>query len=108
MKEISTSGSIISLDLVAMIISDLNKELHYKITENSSLVLDNRVIYLSSDGDNHSILFAGDILWSSELEKKFENISLLKEIELNERKPFEKYLRNLINDKINQFKHLEM
>jgi hypothetical protein len=107
-KNKQSAGSLISLDMIGMLISDMNREIHYKLTENQLLNSDLKPLSLNSDGDNHLILFLGDILWSSQIEKNFENIPLREELTLNERKNFEKHLRLLINDRILQIKNLEM
>lgn len=103
-----TADSLISLDMIAMLLSDLNKELIYKLTEYINLTSDMKPLTLYSDGDNHSILFLGDLIWDSATEKQIENIPVREEIELNERKYFESHLRLLINDRVLILKNLEM
>lgn len=99
--------SIISLDNIALIINDLNREMIYKISENRS-EFNEELLFLVSSGDDHSINIFGAEIWSSKSEKELENIPIEIEIELNERKQFEKHIRVLIMDKINILKNLEL
>lgn len=100
--------SLISLDQLSFIISDLNKEIYYKITENYE-GMEEDFLCLMSIGDQHSIIFLGITIWSSEVEKQLEP-DILPEVELtlNEREHFEKHIRFLIMDKINILKNLEV
>lgn len=100
--------SIISLDNISLILSDLNGEISYKISENESEQPNRKFLTLLSDGDNHKILLLNQEIWCSKLEIELENIPTEVELTLNERKNFEKHLRLLINDKINSLKNLEM
>ncbi len=100
--------SLLSLDMLSMLIEDLNKEINYKMGEYSLIPEGTRLLHLSSDGSHHGIYFLGDIIYSTALEKQYEKIPVEKDIVLNERNNFENHLRNLINDKINMLKNLEL
>lgn len=98
--------SLINLNMLGMLISDLNKEILYKVTEELEIPTITKFIFLHSDGDNHKIFFLDEVIWDSEVEKNFENIPIEKDIELNERENFEKHLRNLINDRVEIVKNI--
>lgn len=102
--------SLIVLDNIIQIIADLNRELNYKINSNlkGGIESEYNFIILASDGDDHTIQFLGEILWSSELEKQMEDIKPEQELRLNERKYFEPHLRRLINQKINMFQDIQL
>lgn len=99
--------SLLSLDNVALIISDLNKEISYKTSEDGPP--DNKpALILSTDGDNHSIWFYNELIWDSLTEKNMDPIPVEVEMDLNERRNFEAHLRLLIGDQVNKIKNLEM
>jgi len=103
--------SLINLEVVRSIIHDLNAELNYKLTENAPeglQAIQQNMLLMASDGENHSIQFLGDILWSSVLQQEYENIPPEKEMTLNEREHFEPYLRKCINDKLDMFQNVRM
>jgi hypothetical protein len=100
--------SLVSLDNIAMILSDLNRELAYKSSENNPGNEEKKFLTLISDGDNHSIWLTGMEIWNSRTEKELENIPLEKEIILNEREHFEAHIRCLIMDAVNVLNKIEM
>lgn len=100
--------SIISLDNIALILSDLNRELAYKASENNPGNEGKKYLTLLSDGDNHSIWMTGIEIWNSLTEKELENIPIEKELILNEREHFEAHLRSLIMDAVNMMNKIEM
>ncbi len=94
--------------MLGILITDLNKEISYKLGEESVYDPTLKLLSLHSDGEDHCILILNETLWSSKLEKELESIPVEKEMNLNERENFEAHLRLLINDKINNLKNLEM
>lgn len=107
-KNETLPASLISLDLIGLILTDLNKEVYYKISEFQEISSEPKYLHLQTDGENHRIFFLDDIIWDSYLEKKYENITPEDEMTLNERPAFEKYLRRLMNDKLIIIKNLEL
>lgn len=108
MKENIAATSLISLDLIGIIITDLNKEILYKIGEYTEIKSDSKFLFLQTDGENHKIFFLNEVIWDSYLEKKYENISPEIEMTLNERPKFEAHLRKLINNELNVYRNLEI
>lgn len=100
--------SIIDLNMLGLLISDLNKEICYKMGEDGLYDPSLKHLSLSSDGEDHCILLLDEFIWCSKLEKEMEDIPIETEMSLNERENFEVHLRLLINDKINKIKNLEM
>ena len=103
--------SIIDLNMVGILLSDLNKELNYKISEIEPCLYDEDggdYLQFNTDGNNHIISFLGGVLWCSIQEKNLENMPVEVEMSLNERDKFETHIRLLINDKIRFLKNLEM
>lgn len=100
-------GSLVDLNMLSIIIEELNTEIHYKISETHDAPIEDFLSLLST-GDEHGIMFLGQIIWSSELEKQNEDIPIRIEIDLNERSKFESHLRLLVNDKLNILKSLEL
>lgn len=100
--------SLIDLNMLGILILDLNKEISYKLGEDSVYDPSLKLLSLCSDGEDHCILMLNETLWSSKLEKELENIPVEAEMHLNERENFEVHLRMLINDKINRIKNLEV
>ena len=99
--------SLIDLNMLALMLSDLNKEISYKTSEEGPP--DNKpALTLCSDGDNHSIYFYSELIWCSLIQRQMESIPTEIELSLNERKNFEAHLRLLIGDQINKIKNLEM
>lgn len=102
--------SLLSLDLTAIIISDLNAEIRFKLNDTDSCYADfsEDLLSLQTDGNEHTILFLGSAIFDTKLEKMYESIPPRVQIDLNEREKFEPHLRILINDRINILKHLEL
>ncbi len=101
--------SLLSLDNLGLILHDLNKELSYKASENNPGMENQYLLRMCSDGDHHIIYFNDSFLWSSELESMMEpNMTIEKQMTLNEREHFEKHLRLLINDKLEVFNDIKM
>lgn len=103
-----TADSLLSLDMTAMLLSDLNKELHFKISENHPVAPDAVFLTMWSDGTVHKIFFMDQLIYSTEAEKIYENMPLRVEIEMNERDNFEKHLRLLINNQVSIYKDIDV
>lgn len=99
---------IIDFNMVHILVEELNKEIKYKLTENSFINKDTVLLVYQSDAKDHRIYFLGQCIWSSALVERFEDLPVEKDIELHERKLFEQHLRNLIMDQVNIFKNLEV
>lgn len=101
-------SSILDLNLVSILLSDLNSEIRFKLGEYTTGPFMEELLSLESDGDSHAILFIGKVLWSSKLEYMMEDIPLETQMNLNERSQFEFHVRRLIMDRINILKYLEL
>jgi len=93
-------SSLLDLNMASMMVEDLNLEMAKQMGEITGIPPENciRCLVLTSTGNNHTILFLGMRLWSSEAEQHYENIPVEKEMELNSRENFEIFVRKLIMD----------
>lgn len=99
---------ILDLNMCNEMIEELNREMVYKLSNDTPINKDTELLTFITDAKDHRILFLGQVIWSCEREKQMENIPLEKDMSLNEREKFEPHIRALIMDQINLFKNLEV
>ena len=102
---------IIDMNLVALIISELNQELHYKISESKPLAgqpEDYGFLIFVSNGEHVTIKFLGVEIWNSQILERFESPTVEQQIEWTERQQFEPHLRRLIQDELSALEKISM
>jgi hypothetical protein len=97
---------LLDLNMIGELVEDLNKELLYKAGEHTPLHPDTRMLALSTDGSDHRIYFLGMQIYSTRIERNYEDIPVEVDMELNERENFEPLLRQLINDQLDILKNI--
>lgn len=94
-----------------IMIDELNKEINFKLSNDQPHLFSKDggdYLKVQADGQDIQIMFLGENIYCSKLEKELEDIPVEKQMSLNERKNFEQHLRLLINDKLNSIRNLEM
>lgn len=102
---------LISLDMIGMMLSDLNEELNYKITEFLPLPKNPKghsFLTLETNGVTHVIKFMGIEVWNSFVEIQLSNPSIETQMDLNTREEFEKHIRLCIGDAIKPFMSIDI
>ena len=103
--------SLISLDMIGMMLDDLNHELHFKITENKAIAADPKnvdFLVLITNGNIHIIHFMGIEIYNSAFTEMVERPTIEKEMEGNTRERFEKYIRLCIQDELDVLAKITM
>ena len=103
--------SLISLDMIGMMLDDLNRELHYKITANKALAIEPKnvdFLILITNGNVHIIHFMGIEIYNSAFTEMVEQPTIEEELEGNTRERFEKYIRLCIQDELEVLSKITM
>lgn len=103
--------SIISLDMIGMMLDDLNRELHFKLTANKAIAADPKnvdFLVLITNGNVHIIHFMGIEIYNSAFTEMVERPTIEQEMEGNTRTRFERYIRLCIQDELDVLSKVSM
>lgn len=102
---------LIDMNMVHSMIADFNKELFYKMSEIRELAgipEDYDFLVLVTNGEHITIKFLGVEIFNSQNVKRFDNLTVEKEIAFGERENFEQHIRLLIQDELNVLEKVTM
>lgn len=95
--------SLVSLDFLAIVIDELNREFLYKLEEHTPLGTGdakNDFFVLFSNGNNHTIHFLGKEIWTSRFFIEMEDMKPEEEMDFYEKNRFNKWLKLVAQDYI--------
>lgn len=102
---------IIDHNMLSLLVGDLNKELHYKLTEHRPMAgeaSDYDYLIFVSNGEHITIKFMGIEIWNSQTMERFDSLTVEQKIELTEREHLEGQLRALMMDELNVLSKISM